>query len=109
MAGDAYFKLQTSKNHDAIEARIKELYWGKYFTPDMLNGSAPFSDWESRKWHSMIEDCVTVSKEFPDTHIIIDKKENDWDNWENPFFKYHFKNGKYQIQKSKIVWDNINI
>ena len=103
MAGDAYFSLSCSKNHEQIEKRIKELYNG-----DNSESSFPFVDWQSVKWHSMEKHCIQVSKEFPDTLISIDKKENDWDLWENPFFTYHFKNGKSHCQKSKIMWDKFD-
>ena len=103
MAGDAYFSLNCSKNFDQIETRIKELYNG-----GNTDSSYPFIDWDSVKWHRMIEHCTKVSLEFPDTLITIEKKENDWDTWENPFFRYHFKNGKYHIQKSQLVWDKFD-
>ena len=100
MAGDAYFKLECSDNTEHIESRLKELYNG-----NKNETSLPFIDWDSIKWHTMNEHCILVSKEFPDTTIIIHKKENDWDLWENPFFKHYFKNGKHVVQKSKLVWD----
>ena len=103
MAGDAYFSLRCSKNTEQVEKRIKELY-----NKGNMESPYPFIDWQSVKWHSMMEHCLIVSKEFPDTLITIEKKENDWDLWDNPFFNHHFKNGKYYCQKSKIVWEKFD-
>ena len=79
MAGDAYFKLECSDNTEHIESRLKELYNG-----NKNETSLPFIDWDSIKWHDMDDHCILVSKEFPNTTIIIHKKENDWDLWGNP-------------------------
>jgi len=100
MAGDAYFTLSCTSNHEEIEKRIKEIY-----NDGDSNKSFPFIDWDSIKWHSIINDVILVSKEFPDVLITIDKQMNDIDLFECPFSKYNFKNGKYYIQKSIIVWD----
>ena len=104
MAGDAYFRLRCSKNYEQIETRIKEIYQKN----SCVDNDFPFIDWDSLKWHSMFEDCLIVSEEYPDTLFTIEKQENDIDIFENPFIKYHFKNGKYKKQHSKIVWEKFN-
>lgn len=106
MAGDAYFKLACSSKQEQVEKRIQELYNGKCIDNECKH---PFIDWNSLKWHDMEAHCLKVSREFPEVLIIINKKMNDLDLWENPFVTFYFKDGKTLRQESKIVWDAVDL
>ena len=67
-----------------------------------------FREWQSVTWGHMIDDCLRISKDFPNVLIKIELQDDNARVFENPFRNFYFKNGKYHQQTSKIVWDEFN-
>jgi len=98
MAGDAYFRFSTNNK---LYHTIKEEF-------EKAHEYNPFKDYDSVKWHDLIDHGIEISKQFPDILICIEKQLNDCDLFENPFSRYYFKNGKYYVQESTIMWNHFD-
>ncbi len=78
--------------HQAIEEKLKKLNQGFW----------PFE--EDTKWDTWEEDMKKLSLEFPDvTFHLWGEGEENIDSW-----YAHFKNGKVQICKAKITFDDFD-
>lgn len=94
MAGEAYFRLNTNDNFESIKEDFIEIY-----------NNDPFNIKKSIKWHNIIADGVNVSKKHPETYFMIEKQTDDCNLFENPFSRYHFINGQFNIEIPEIVWE----
>lgn len=56
------------------------------------------------KWYKHGEDCLEVSKQFPDTIIYLKGfGEEQWDQW-----KKYFKNGKQFIARAVVTFEEFD-
>lgn len=58
------------------------------------------SQYDAVKWYSHEKDMLTLSKEFPDVHFILEGKGEEHDD----IWIKHFKNGKKVTLKGEIKY-----
>lgn len=81
------YEISTQPPSDSVEDAIKEA----------SGYSNPFDD--NCKWYDHEENCIAVSKMYPDVLIELSGEgEESGDNW-----RKYFLNGKMQVCKAKII------
>lgn len=117
MAGDAYFRInacykkedfeKAKKESDDVVESVESVV--KKYVSEKHGWENPtiFQDYQSVKWHGMLEDMMAISLLFPDLVIVIEKQLNDtslFDDDGDTFTKYAFWNGQYSKCKGVVTY-----